>query len=437
MRRAVAAIFVLFVLVCPHVAQAAAFDLNDASWEGCLDLLELARKELGAERVIVTSELDWAELDEDDGVLVLHPTVAVDAEEATAFMKQGGRLAVVDDYGEGEKLLKPFDIERRSLPSRPTRYLRDRPAFAVAEPVHDKSGSELLGLHPTVVNIESGVVLNHGTGLRHPDLTPVLEVRRDSGKPIAVAVAGQVESGRLFAMGDPSVFINQMMRYPGNRQFASGIVKYLADGDSTNSRRRGRLFILANGFGQRGSFGGATPLKKELDRKLQQLAEALEELRDDGFPWWLHVAVAALAAMLVLWWCIRRLVKLYKGRSPRFARQTPLVAQGGVSGRAAVLSTAASPPALALLELRGALGEALSYHLEQPVNTPLRDLLQQADQSGAFPEGLARQLTSVVALMDAAETSVVGGLPMRVSRSEVLSAGRLVLRALDLPQLVH
>ncbi len=35
-------------------------------------------------------------------------------------------------------------------------------------------------------------------------------------------------------MGDPSVVINEMLRYPGNRAFASGLLKYLAE------RRRGR-----------------------------------------------------------------------------------------------------------------------------------------------------------------------------------------------------
>ena len=35
------------------------------------------------------------------------------------------------------------------------------------------------------------------------------------------------KSGRLFAMGDPSVVINEMLRYPGNRAFASGLLKYL------------------------------------------------------------------------------------------------------------------------------------------------------------------------------------------------------------------
>ena len=84
-----------------------------------------------------------------------------------------------------------------------------------------------------------------------------------------------------------------------------------------------------------------------------------------------------------------------------------------------------------MLELRGALADALSYQFEQPPNTPLAELIRHADQTGTFPEGLARKLAPVVALMGAAETSVIGGLPMRVSRSEVLSAGRLVLKALE------
>ena len=32
-------------------------------------------------------------------------------------------------------------------------------------------------------------------------------------------------------MSDPSVFINEMMRYPDNRQFAKAVARYLTGGD--------------------------------------------------------------------------------------------------------------------------------------------------------------------------------------------------------------
>jgi len=431
--RVVAILVGLVVALATAPAWAASFDLNDASWEGCTELLALARKELGKDRVVVLSTLDWEQVKSGDGVLVLHPSKAMDAEEAAAFMKAGGRMAILDDYGKGDRLLGHFKIHRRSLPAHPMSILRNKPSLPVATPAFDTSGGEVLGLHPTVADVKQ-VVLNHGTGLRHPDLTPVLEVRVRGGEPVAVAVAGQIDGpkakGRLFAMGDPSAFINLMLRYPGNRAFAEGLVHYLADGDATEPRR-GRLFILANEFGERGSFGGVTPLRKTIDRKIEALLEALHELRQNGFPWWLHMLVAAATAFVVVWWVLRSLVRMYKSRLPRFARAVPLVAQGGVAGRVAVLSSDVSPPALALLEVRSALVEALSSHLGMSTQTPPTQLVEELERREGLPSELGRRVRNMLSRMGAAETAVVAGAPPRVGDDEVGAAAELLDRVLS------
>ncbi len=430
-------LFALLVVVLgvltPRRAEAAAFDLNDASWEGCTELLGLARELLDDDRVVISATLDWEQVEAEDGILVLHPVKPMDAEEAAAFMKAGGRMAILDDYGKGDQLLEHFKITRRTMPSRPQSFLRGNPAFAVATPAFDTSGNEVLGLHPTVADVKQ-VMLNHGTGLRHPDLTPVLEVRVQRGDAVTIAVAGQIdgptEKGRLFAMGDPSAFVNQMLRYPGNRAFAEGLVRYLADGDATD-RRKGRLFIVANEFGEKGSFGGVTPLRKSIDRKLQAAADALQELRDDGFPWWLHLVVAALCAVVVGWWVARALVRLYASRVPRFARPMPLVAQGGVAGRAAVLSSDASPPALALLELRSALSESLAHHLGAGGQPSVSELIERASKDSPLPSALQTEAQEMLRAMRAAEDAVVSGSPARVSQTEVKRAAATVQSLLD------
>src|SRR5262245_11423304 len=94
--RLMCALLIAFVMLSAESARAGAFDLNDASWEGCAELLDLARNELGEERVVVLSTLDWEKVAGTDGILILHPERPVDAEEAAAFMKAGGRLAVLD-----------------------------------------------------------------------------------------------------------------------------------------------------------------------------------------------------------------------------------------------------------------------------------------------------------------------------------------------------
>ena len=434
LRQLVVALLVslLCTALCRH-ARAEAFDLNDVSWEGCAELLQLARNELGEDRVVVLSALDWEDVKASDGILVLHPMNPMDPEESAAFMKAGGRMAVLDDYGRGDKLLAHFKIKRRTLPSKPAAYLRGKHSLPIATPAVDTSEGEVLGLHPTVADVKQ-VILNHGTALRHPNLTPVLEVRVRGEQSVPVAVAGQIEGekkkGRLFAMGDPSAFINMMLRYPGNRAFAKGLVKYLADGDATEPRR-GRLFIIANDFEEKSSFGGVTPLRKSIDRKIEALIEAFEDLRDKGFPWWLHVAVAALAALLILWWVLRSMIRLYRSRLPRFARAVPLVAQGGVAGRVAVLSSDVSPPALALLEVRSALTEALAAHFGVSEQLAPSQLVQRVRDEVGLPQDLEKEADAVLRNMREAETSVVAGSSAKVSEGQVRKAHSVMERVLE------
>ena len=68
---------------------------------------------------IATPTLDFRELGPDDGVLVLHPERALDIENFTRFMKAGGRVVLLDDYGRGDALLRHFGMERVPIPHRP------------------------------------------------------------------------------------------------------------------------------------------------------------------------------------------------------------------------------------------------------------------------------------------------------------------------------
>src|SRR6185295_6915424 len=105
-------------IVIPRRARAAAFDINDTGWEGASELLEIARGELGAARVQAVAVLNWDDVQPEDGVLAIHPLQPMDAEETTAFMKAGGRLAILDDYGLGSETLQRFRIDRIPAPLR-------------------------------------------------------------------------------------------------------------------------------------------------------------------------------------------------------------------------------------------------------------------------------------------------------------------------------
>src|SRR6185437_5983658 len=198
------ALTVLTGWLAPRAARADSFDVGDTSWAGGSEMLEIARSELGESRVRAVAVLDWNEVEPEDGVIVVHPLRTMDEGDAAAFMKAGGRLAVLlDEDGAGEEMLARFRIYRSAPPSRPLHALRNRAIFAIAEPVVDVVAGHVTGPHPVVAHVQQ-LVTNRPTTLRHPALSPVLRIPAIDDSNAILAVAGQVGKGRLFAMGDAS-----------------------------------------------------------------------------------------------------------------------------------------------------------------------------------------------------------------------------------------
>jgi hypothetical protein len=216
-----------------------------------------------------------------------------------------------------------------------------------------------------------------------------------------------------------------MLRNPGNRAFAVGLVRYLVDEDGTQPRR-GRLFIVANRFEEEGSFGGETSLRKDLDAQLDALARALEDARREGFPGALLIALAALAALGVAVWVYRASARPYRSPLPRYARPTPLVAQGGVAGRFAVLAAPTSPRSLMLLELKSALFEALALRFGLESDPSPDALTRLVAREGSLDERAYSAFKEVLSTMHRVEASVVAGRPATLSRQALSHAAEVV-----------
>jgi hypothetical protein len=343
-------------------AWAKGFEVADTSWEGTSELYALAQQELGKAKVEVLAAAEFERLGKDDGLLVLHPERELDYTELSAFLRAGGRMAVLDDRGEAARFLARFQIHRVEAPRTPAQSLRDNPNLAIAVPAVEQVAGQEQNRHPVVAGVDR-VVTNHPTALVHPNLTQVLKIAAVGEPDATLAVTGIIaKSGRLFAMGDPSVVINEMLRYPGNRAFASGLLKYLVENDAGVSRG-GKLYILANDFGQKGHFGGSRGALSELSNLSETVAEFVSELDKNGLPGALALALAVLAGSGALAWAVHYSSRRYRRSVPRYALAPLLVAQGGLAGRAAVLSAPTTDPALVLLELRSALSEALAHRL--------------------------------------------------------------------------
>jgi hypothetical protein len=375
--------------------------------------------------VVPTTQIDFGELKPEDGLLLLYPERSLDVEQLSKFMHAGGRVIMLDDFGRGESLLTNFSMKRLPIPRRPAESLRNNPQLALAEPA---------SAHPVVADANR-VVTNHPTGLGHPDLSPVLKIRAAGDEPdVMVAVAGAVGHGRLLAVGDPSIVMNSMLRYAGNKAFARGLVRYAVDADAWG-QRGGRLFIASGSFEQKGSFGGES---NTLSEWLRDFKDLMDQIRREGLPAILAWSAAAALGLALVIWVGSRAGRLHKPVMPRFTRSIPTVAQGGVAGHAAVIAAPQTTRVLAILELKSALEEQLTMLLGLSKVPGHQELLEQVARRGLLDgEGL-HTLRRLLLRMSNVETMVVfqrsGGMVQSVRDSEVVSIARMVKQVLDVAE---
>jgi hypothetical protein len=413
-----------FILVVLWAGSArAAFDFNDNEWEGTSALLEIARAELGKERVALVATLDFEELTPNDGVLVLHPEVELNPDEVAAFLIAGGRLAVLDDHGKATSLLARYRIQRVGAPLRPGQTLRQNPDLAVAVPAVQAVAGVEQNRHPVVVGVER-LVTNHPSALVHPNLTPVLEIPAVGEPNATLAVTGVIANrGRLFVMGDPSALINLMMRYPGNRAFGTGLVKYLVEPD-TWGERGGKLYLVANDFRQRGQYGGQGGLVRDAREALSAFEEVLAEVRKNGLPSGVALAFGAAAGLLLLAWALGSALKTYRPYLPRYAAAQPLLAQGGVAGRAAVLSAPSTDHALTLAELHAALIETLAQRVSlDPKHAPDR-LVAEAEAQHVLDPASAAEARALLRELARGPAALAVGQRLSIPAARLVELGQ-------------
>jgi hypothetical protein len=423
--RVALAAFVSTVLILWPAARAAAgpFDAHGEDWEGMSQLVRIAQAQLGPQRVVVTSTLSLGDLGRGDGLLIVHPERTMDSDGLTAFMRAGGRLVLLDDYGTGDGLLARFGIRRVPMPGRPAEMLRGNPALAIAEPA---------SAHPAVRDV-GRVVTNHATGLEHPALSSVLVVRGDGEPDVLLAVAGAVGQGRLLAVGDASVAINEMMRYPGNRALAAALVRYATE-DDVWGRRDGKLYVLTNDFTTTGTFGDESSLGGTAGDLRRALVSTLETLRRDGMPPLAAYLVAVVVGLGIVIWTSARAGRTHKSAVPRFVRRVPAVAQGGVAGHAAILSAPGTSRVLAILELKSALEEDFATRLGFDRPPPHEELVARARAAQLLDAEQAARLASLLGTLTRIEGLLLQrrrGAVGRIRDADVVAMAARVRDMLD------
>jgi hypothetical protein len=408
----------------------AAFEFNDEEWEGASGLLEIARSELGTSRVEIVAMIDYGKLEPADGLLILHPQVDLDGDELGAFLAAGGRVAVLDDRGKATSLLARYRIQRVEAPLRPTSMLRGNPNLPIAVPVVQEVAGQEQNRHPTVRDVDR-IATNHPTALTHPDLTPVLEIPALGEPNATLAVTGVIgKRGRLFAMGDPSALMNLMLRYPGNRAFARHLVEYLVDRDEWGERG-GKLYVVANDFRQRGHYGGVAGPARELREAVDSIRDALQSARESGLPGPVALVLAAVALAIALAWSLEHALRAYRRYVPRYALAAPLVGQGGVAGRAAVLAAPTTDRALVLAELRSALTEALAERLGTDPRAPSPRLAEEVAARGVLGPPEMDALKALLRELDRAPAFLADNRRLRMPDRQLVELHQKMMEILS------
>ncbi len=407
----------------PAAQARADFDFVAPQWNACTELLRLAREELGRPRVVLGAQLDWGVLRPNDGVLLLHPTRSLSFADAREFLAGGGRLAVLDDFGAGASFLRRFHISTRRPPANISRYL-DNPELLIATPSVEVNERGVLR-HPMVQSVTQ-VITNHPMILEPAHdmrLTSLLEFRDATGTSVPLALTGVIGNaercglgdggssatepcGRLLAMGDPSVFIDLMMQYPGNAEFARGLVRYLVD-DDVWGKRSGKLYILANDFSEVGRYPASRSIGRSLRSALNTSLGQLEQLNETGLPSAISLVLAAGFGTLILLWAYNSSAQRPPPRPSRFTQAPPLVAQGGTAGRLAVLAQPTTRPELVLCELKAAFAERLRTALGLPPTASTAAILQTIEQTEHLKNDELARLARAFKTMTEAEDSVL------------------------------
>jgi hypothetical protein len=310
-------------------------------------------------------------------------------------------------------------MERVPLPDRPAEMLRKNPRLALAEPA---------SAHPVVADVQR-VVTNHATGIKHPDLSPVLKVRSadSNGADVPVGVAGAVGKGRLLILSDPSMVMNAMLRFAGNKALAKGLVHYALD-DDTWGPRNGKIYLVAGGFGSRGKFGGGD---SEVDQALKALRELVDGIRTQGMPPAMLFTLAIGAGLSVVVWVATRAAKVHKPQMPRFTRKLGPVGHGGVAGHAAVVASPQASRVLAMLELKHALEEDLCAALGLDALPPQAELVEIVSRRRLLDASGLLSLRALLLKMATVETTVLslkGGMAPAYKNRELTEASAVVKR---------
>lgn len=251
------------------------FDPRSSAWNGASRFLAVARAT--GRPITAPRSISLDRLHPDDVLILLGPDRPLPEGDLVEFVRRGGQLVIADDFGTAAPLLARFGIRRTEAGATAAPRVRGHDELLVARPFY---------AHPLTEGVDL-VVTNRPALLEHPRLVPLIGLDEGGG---AIVLTGVVGRGRVVAISDPSLFVDEMMAISGNRKLAVNVLAFVTEGAD-------RSIVVAAGDARfEGSFSGASggPLRLRIQDTFAALARV--RLPDDA----LRVAALVLACLGVL-----------------------------------------------------------------------------------------------------------------------------------------
>jgi hypothetical protein len=237
-----------------------------------------------------------------------------------------------------------------------------------------------------------------------------------------VILAGQVGRGRLVVGGDPSILINSMLRFSGNRQFAINLLSYLAP------QPRGRIHLVTRRFASRGTYEGAhsrrrSPLKlfsKNLD---ETLARAGVIFNDPALLRLTSLFAVLLATLLMA-------AKIWGPKpSDRFGPTAPGGPLAGVAPKVLLFGRDGANLLYPTLILRRLFERALLRSLDLSPPTDIARVVERAEKKLTVDE--LSTLRAVLVELDTIASDAEDKHSLKVSGRRFISLWRRISAILD------